>query len=62
MAQRILGMGDIVSLVERAQEQFDETEAKRSKRRLNKISSTLMTFNSNCNKSKRWVILKAYWV
>jgi len=29
MAQRILGMGDIVSLVEKAQEQFDEKEAKR---------------------------------
>ena len=27
MAQRILGMGDIVSLVEKAQEQFDEAEA-----------------------------------
>ncbi len=29
MADRILGMGDVVSLVERAQEQFDEEEAKR---------------------------------
>jgi len=29
MAQRILGMGDIVSLVEKAQEQFDEKEAAR---------------------------------
>ena len=28
MADRILGMGDIVSLVERAQEQYDEEEAK----------------------------------
>lgn len=39
MAQRILGMGDIVSLVEKAQEQFDETETKRleSKIRKNKF-------------------------
>ncbi|MBR7048228.1 MAG: signal recognition particle protein, partial [Prevotella sp.] len=29
MADRILGMGDVVSLVERAQEQFDEEEARR---------------------------------
>ena len=29
MADRILGMGDVVSLVERAQEQFDEEEAKK---------------------------------
>ena len=29
MADRILGMGDVVSLVEKAQEQFDEAEAKK---------------------------------
>ncbi len=34
MADRILGMGDVVSLVERAQEQFDEEEARRIKKRL----------------------------
>ena len=36
MADRILGMGDIVSLVERAQEQYDEEEAKRLEARLRK--------------------------
>jgi signal recognition particle subunit SRP54 len=36
MAQRILGMGDIVSLVERAQEQFDEAEAKRIEKKIKK--------------------------
>jgi signal recognition particle subunit SRP54 len=34
MAQRILGMGDIVSLVEKAQVEFDETEAKRVEKRI----------------------------
>lgn len=34
MADRILGMGDVISLVERAQEQFDEDEARRIKKRL----------------------------
>ena len=34
MADRILGMGDIVSLVERAQEQFDEEEAKKLSKKL----------------------------
>ncbi len=34
MAQRILGMGDIVSLVERAQEQFDEEEAKKIEKKI----------------------------
>ena len=36
MADRILGMGDIVSLVERAQEQFDEEEAKRLAKKIQK--------------------------
>lgn len=36
MADRILGMGDIVSLVERAQEQFDEKEARKLQRKIQK--------------------------
>jgi signal recognition particle subunit SRP54 len=36
MADRILGMGDVVSLVERAQEQFDEEQAKRLEKRIKK--------------------------
>jgi signal recognition particle subunit SRP54 len=36
MADRILGMGDIVSLVERAQEQYDEEEARRLEKRIQK--------------------------
>lgn len=36
MADRILGMGDVVSLVERAQQQFDEEEAKRLEKKIRK--------------------------
>jgi len=36
MADRILGMGDVVSLVERAQEQFDEEKAKKLQKRIAK--------------------------
>lgn len=36
MADRILGMGDIVSLVERAQEQYDEEEARRLQKKIQK--------------------------
>ena len=36
MADRILGMGDIVSLVEKAQEQFDAEEAKKLQKKLSK--------------------------
>lgn len=42
MAQRILGMGDIVSFVEKAQEQFDEEEAKRLEK---KIKRNKLDFN-----------------
>jgi signal recognition particle subunit SRP54 len=42
MADRILGMGDIVSLVEKAQEQFDEEEAKKLQR---KIAKDQFNFN-----------------
>jgi len=42
MADRILGMGDIVSLVERAQEQFDEKEAQRLSKKIHQN-----TFNFN---------------
>lgn len=42
MADRILGMGDIVSLVERAQEQYDEEEAKRLQK---KIARNQFDFN-----------------
>ncbi|MCH2198118.1 MAG: signal recognition particle protein [Flavobacteriales bacterium] len=36
MADRILGMGDVVSLVERAQEQFDEEKAKKLQKKIEK--------------------------
>lgn len=56
MAQRILGMGDIVSFVEKAQEQFDEAEAARIEKRSNATSLTSMTSFLRSIKSRRWVI------
>jgi signal recognition particle subunit SRP54 len=41
LAGRILGMGDILTLVERAQEHFDETQAKQMEEKLRKASFTL---------------------
>ena len=46
MADRILGMGDIVSLVEKAQEQFDEAEARRLAK---KIAKNQFDFNDFLN-------------
>lgn len=50
MADRILGMGDIVSLVERAQEQFDEEEARKLQK---KIAKDQFNFNDFINQIKQ---------
>ncbi|MDR2084921.1 MAG: signal recognition particle protein [Bacteroidales bacterium] len=50
MADRILGMGDIVSLVEKAQEQFDEEEAKKLQR---KIAKNTFNFDDFLNQIKQ---------
>ncbi|MCQ2155491.1 MAG: signal recognition particle protein [Bacteroidales bacterium] len=44
MADRILGMGDVVSLVEKAQEQFDEAQARELKKKIAKDKFTLQDF------------------
>src|SRR3954451_13282567 len=44
MAQRILGMGDVMSLIEKAEQQFDEDEAKRLEKQLRKGEFTLEDF------------------
>ena len=56
MVDRILGMGDIVSLVERAQEQYDEEEAKRLQKKIAKTNSTSTTSLARLHKSRKWVI------
>ena len=43
-ADRILGMGDVVSLVERAQEQFDEKEARKLQKKNRQGSIQLQRF------------------
>ena len=44
IADRILGMGDVVSLVEKAQEQYDEKEARETRKKLAKNKFGLMDF------------------
>ena len=53
MADRILGMGDIVSLVERAQQQFDEKEAKRLELRIKKNKFDYNDFLSQIQQVKK---------
>ena len=53
IADRILGMGDVVSLVEKAQEQFDEKEARALKKKLAKDQFTLWDFYEQIQQVKK---------
>ena len=53
MADRILGMGDIVSLVEKAQEQYDEEEARRSSKKIAKNQFDFDDFMSQIQQIKK---------
>ncbi|MBP1670624.1 MAG: ffh [Bacteroidetes bacterium] len=53
IADRILGMGDVVSLVEKAQEQFDEVEARRLQKKLAKDQFSLQDFYSQIQQIKK---------
>lgn len=58
MADRILGMGDVVSLVERAQEQYDEAEAKRLQRKIQKNQFDFNDFMKQIQQIKKMGSLK----
>lgn len=53
MADRILGMGDVVSLVERAQEQYDEEKARRLQKRIAKNQFDFNDFMDQINQIKK---------
>jgi signal recognition particle subunit SRP54 len=58
MADRILGMGDVVTLVERAQEQYDEVEAKRLQKKIAKNQFSFNDFLSQLQQIKKMGNLK----
>jgi len=58
MAGRILNMGDVVSLVERAQEQFDEEEARKLSKRISKNQFDFEDFMSQIQQIKKMGNLK----
>ncbi len=53
MAQRILGMGDIISFVERAQDSFDEAEAKRLEKKIKKNKFDFNDFLGQLNQLRK---------
>ncbi len=58
MADRILGMGDVVTLVERAQEQYDEEEARRLQKKIQKNQFDFNDFLNQINQIKKMGNLK----
>jgi signal recognition particle subunit SRP54 len=58
MADRILGMGDVVSLVERAEEQFDEEQAKRLQKKIAKNQFDFNDFKEQIQQIKKMGNLK----
>ena len=58
MADRILGMGDVVSLVERAQQQFDEEEARRLEKKIRKNKFDFDDFMGQIQQIKKMGNLK----
>ena len=58
MADRILGMGDVVSLVERAQEQYDEAEARRLQKKIQKNKFDFNDFMNQIQQIKKMGNLK----
>jgi signal recognition particle subunit SRP54 len=58
MAQRILGMGDIASLVEKAQQQYDEEEAKKLEKKIRKNQFDFQDFLSQLEQIKKMGNLK----
>jgi len=59
MAQRILGMGDIVSFVEKAQDQFDEKEAKRIEKKIKKNKFDFNDFLGQLNQIRKMGDIKS---
>ena len=53
IADRILGMGDVVTLVEKAQEQYDEKQARELKKKLAKNQFSLMDFYNQIQQIKK---------
>ena len=58
MADRILGMGDVISLVERAQEQFDEDEARKLQKKIAKNQFGFDDFLKQINQVKKMGSMK----
>ena len=58
MASRILGMGDVLTLIEKAQANFDAKRPKKWKKKCVRRNLLSRTFWINCSNLKRWVLFR----
>ena len=61
MASRILGMGDVLSLIEKVETEIDERRRLKQQNGLRKTSSILMTYSTSLSKLKKWETLRAFF-
>lgn len=61
MASRILGMGDILSLIEKAEQEADLKEAEEIARKIKKQQFTLEDFRKQLQQLKRWAACRDCW-
>ena len=60
MAQRILGMGDVLSFIERAEQSIDEEKAKKARRKAQKRTASLSpTITTSSSSSRAWAALNS---
>lgn len=60
MASRILGMGDVLSIIEKAEEAFDEEEALKLEKQLRKKEFDLDDYLMQLRQVKKWVHFHQY--
>jgi signal recognition particle subunit SRP54 len=61
IVSRMLGMGDVLSLIEKAEQAIDQDEAEELEEKLRKNAFTLDDFRKQLNTSRRWVRSRASW-
>lgn len=59
MAQRILGMGDVLSFIERAEQSIDEEKAKKLEEKLKRTASLSPTITTSSSSSRAWAALNS---
>ena len=61
LASRILGMGDVLTLIEKAQEAFDTDQAKELERKIRKENFTLNDFRDQLRQVRKLAVLNKLW-